>query len=48
MITVNELNQYGEPICLSYVDLASICSVEIEGLYEQSRHILYEHPIIQH
>lgn len=43
MIEVKELDQCGNPAGCSYVNLHGIFSIEIEGLYEESRHILYNH-----
>lgn len=42
VVKVEELDQYGKYVSTSYVRRRWIESIEIEGLYEQSRHILYD------
>lgn len=48
MVEVKEIDQYGEPICVSYVHADRITTMMIEGIFEQSRHILYDNLKIQH
>lgn len=43
IIEVKELDQCGNPVGCSYVNLHGISSIAIEGLYEESRHILFDH-----
>ncbi|MDO4169755.1 MAG: hypothetical protein Q4D45_07610 [Lachnospiraceae bacterium] len=42
IVKVEELDQYGKYVCTSYVKRRWIESIEIEGIYEQNRHILYD------